>query len=76
MVTSLKTKTKYRHLVAWCHFMGSFQSYCDYQIIRAKEDDAPLNSIFKKDERWHTFDEVTSQTTQVSIGERLHEMMS
>lgn len=74
MRTSLKTKTKYKHLVAWCRFMGSYQYYCDDQITRANSDDAPINSIFKKDGRWHTYDEVSSGTTQMAIGDYLSQM--
>ncbi len=74
MVTSLKTKTQYRHLVAWCRFMGSYQSYCDYEILRAKQDKAPVDAIFYRDGRWHTYAEVTSQTTQVAIGDYLSQM--
>ncbi len=75
-------KTKYKHLVAWCKMMGSYNYYIEDQIAKAKATNAPEDAIYEKmaedgsgpTDEWARFSEVTNQDTKMKI-ERLLESL-
>lgn len=54
----------YKHIKAWGHMMKSYADYIYRQQQKAAEAGAPLDAIYERDGKWHTFDEVTSPETK------------
>jgi hypothetical protein len=67
--------TKYKHLMAWCQMMGSYQYYIDAQIEEATRDNAPEDAIFKDGKGvWHQYANVTNVSTRHVIDDILERM--
>lgn len=48
---------KYKYIVAWGQYMGSYRHYIDDQVALARQDNAPENAIYKdRDGGWQTVD--------------------
>jgi len=65
-MTKLKT-LDYPYLRAWCRHMGSQQYYTDMQIAKAREENAPHNAIYRDDDKWRTFDDISREDTRERI---------
>lgn len=50
---------EYRHLHAWCKMLDD-KTYLQQQEVAIKEQ-APIDSIYYKDGRWHRFSEITNR---------------
>jgi hypothetical protein len=52
-------RKKYKYIVAWGIYTGSFGYYIDEQLLRAEADSAPANALYKGSISgvWVTFDE-------------------
>jgi hypothetical protein len=54
---------EYLMIRAWGKYMGSYAYYIRDQIATAKEDKAPTNAIYKKDDgTWATIEDVKGPT--------------
>lgn len=60
-----RLKSRFPYVYAWGRKMGSYGYYIEKQMLKAEEDNAPKNAIFKRDSgEWATtdrFDEVGIQ---------------
>ena len=54
----------YRHIAAWGKMMGSFHSYIVYQQEFAAADRAPADAIYKRDDEWVCYHQVTLPSTR------------
>lgn len=60
-----KKPTKFRHLAAWDHMMGSSNSWREMMQERAEADGAPIDAIYRKDDgSWATFGDTRSENTK------------
>lgn len=62
---------KYRHIKAWGLLLGSGPSYVRNEQKQALADNAPLDAVYKRDNAWILFSEVTNQETRETIGHYL-----
>lgn len=63
----------YKHIRAWGEMMGSFEYYIKNQQEQAATDNAPLTAIYKRGDKWSTFDEVESEATRWVVKQKLRE---
>jgi hypothetical protein len=53
----------------WGRLLGSFSYYIENEVKRAREDGAPQNAIYRRnDGTWATTDDVTSEDTRRQLG--------
>jgi hypothetical protein len=49
--------------------MGSYDYYVRDQVQQAREDNAPANALYRRENgTWATTDDITSATTRVQLG--------
>jgi hypothetical protein len=53
----------YKHIQAWGNMLHSDQSYIRWQQELAAQQNAPLDAIFQREDRWHRFSEVNNKDT-------------
>lgn len=60
----------YEYIRAWGRMMGSYSYYITEQVERAKNDNAPSNSVYfgYSENRWITFDEIHEDTKRTIQG--------
>lgn len=61
----------YKYIWAWGKLLMSFDYYIEMEQQKAAEDKAPLTAVYKKDDKWQTFEEIESVATK----ERLMEIV-
>lgn len=61
----------YKHIRAWGKFMGSYEYYIQNQQNEAADDQAPLDAIYKRGEKWTLYSEVESETTRLAVDQIL-----
>lgn len=64
----------YKHIRAWGQMMRSFEYYIQNQQEQAYDDQAPIDAIYKRGEKWHTFSECENESTRADIEWRLSQM--
>lgn len=68
-------KGNYRYIQAWGEMMGSREYYISQQITEAKDDEAPENAIYKREQgSWETFDKVTNKEAIAQMNIILRDM--
>jgi hypothetical protein len=70
-----RLRKKYRHIVAWGRFMGSYSYYVEAELLRAEKDNAPKDAMYKKDHVWVTYEQSTNMAsgTRTRMEELLNE---
>lgn len=72
---SKSDESKYYHIVAWGHLMGSTPEYIEWEQHRAFSDGAPIDAIYKGgDGRWHTVDDIVYDDRRTEINEAAMEL--
>lgn len=63
-----KMEIEYKHLWAWDTMMGSHLSWKESMQAKAKQDDAPKDAVYRKEDgSWLTFGEVESEITRSRV---------
>lgn len=58
----------YPWIAAWGRQMGSYGHYIEGQQAQARQDGAPENAIYKRDEKWYTTDDIQNNRTRAELG--------
>ena len=59
------TSNDYPFIRAWGRIMGSHRDYIDHQVELAREDQAPPDAIYRRDDgTWATTDEILRSDTR------------
>lgn len=67
--------SEYIYLRAWCRLLGSFPTFTEYEVARAKADNAPKTAIYRKsDGAWAVFEEIQSENTKRVVQAIVDEM--
>lgn len=62
----------YKYIRAWGYMLSSFQYYIDIQVFKAREEQAPEDSIYRKqDGTWARLSEVKNKDTVDRINQIL-----
>lgn len=65
----------YKYIRAWGRMVGSYQSYIDYVLEKARREGAPENTVYlRHDGKWATMDDVKSEDAKYTIRCILEEM--
>lgn len=57
--------SEYIYLRAWCRLLGSFPTFTECEVARAKADNAPKTAVYRKsDGAWAIFEEIQSEDTK------------
>jgi len=75
-----RLREKYKHIVAWGRFMGSYDYYIESQPLKAERDNAPEDAIYKEQEidvllkgEWVTYGKVTNPRSRNIMDKSLEE---
>lgn len=68
---------EYIYLRAWCRMLGSFSTFTENEVARAKADGAPQTAIYRRtDGTWATFEEIQCKETKQTVQAIVREMKS
>jgi hypothetical protein len=59
----------YPFIRAWGRLMGSYNYYIRDQVQQARDDHAPANAVYRREDgTWATTDDITPATTRIQLG--------
>lgn len=68
---------EYIYIRAWCQMLGSFPTFTENEVARAKADKAPKTAVYRRNNgTWATFEEIQSQRTKQEVQTIVKEMKS
>lgn len=67
--------SEYIYLRAWCRLLGSFPTFTECEVTRAKEVNAPKTAVYRRsDGAWAIFEEIQSDDTKRVVQTIVDEM--
>ena len=68
---------EYIYLRAWCWMLGSFSTFTENEVVRAKADKAPQTAVYRRSNgTWATFEEIQCKKTKQAVQAIVEEMKS
>lgn len=65
----------YKYIRAWGQMLGSFPSYIEGEVERAKRDRAPQTATYRRqDGSWATFEQVVNKETRNTVATIVKQM--
>ena len=65
----------YLYIRAWDKTLGSFRSYTERQLLKARESHAPETAIYQREDgTWATFEDIATEKTKAEIRKLVDEM--